>query len=172
MSVLFWPMRFTALGVEGRLQALLLRLRGTVLAVDALDDLADLRLQLRVGRFHRRIDLRHLGMVLAVTLGELRLLTLHLGEVRLETLDVIVGENGRERLDGSGGLHRRELVVERLFVDALGARLDERAVQVGQTLDRDGRCPLGDRYRSVLLIELLERRLTGVEGFSLLGQPL
>ena len=93
MPLRFWLSASPFCVVEGGLQAVFFAERGLVLVADRLDDLGQLVLQLGVRGFDRGADLDHLRVPFAVALGELRLLALQIGQVRLELLDVVVGED-------------------------------------------------------------------------------
>ena len=118
------------------MQGLLLRERGPVFAVHRFQDLVDFGAQLGFSRLHDASRFRRFRMRRTVPLGDLCLLALRLGEVVLQSLDVLVRQHRRKRIDRAGGLRRFQLVVERFLVNAFRLGLDQRRVQIRQLLNR------------------------------------
>ncbi len=115
--------------------------------------------------------MHHLGVPLAVLLRQLRLLTLQIGELALQLLDVLVTQHGGQCVDRRCALHRLQLVVERLLLDPHGLGLGDGPVQIREPLHDDVLAVL-DRDRVVRLLVALERRLALLDLAPLLGQPL
>ena len=115
-------------GLEVGGEARLLREGRAVLALGRPRDVPDLRADLPLGRADLRAHAHHVGVAVAERLREARLLLLERDQLHLQRLHRPVAEHEREALDLSR-TEVRELVVERLLGDPLGARLEHGRVQ-------------------------------------------
>ena len=87
----------------------------------------EIELALRVGQL--RVDAEHLGVPLAVLLGELCLLALEVGQLQLAGLDLRVLRDDRNRVGRRARRHRSDLIVLGLLLDSHRAGAQHGVVQ-------------------------------------------